>query len=109
MIGIFGDITAPINNVYFNNQKPGAGLFLFISNLFKLVGVIGGLFMILQFIAAGYAYLSANGDAKKIEAAWTKIWQSILGLVIIASAFILAGVVGRLTGINILTPTIYGP
>lgn len=109
MTGFFGDITAPLNNSYFNNNLKGAGLFLFISNLFKLAGLIGGLFMIVQFIQAGYAYISANGDSKKIEAAWAKIWQSILGLVIISSAFILAGVIGRITGINILKPTIYGP
>jgi len=30
-------------------------------------------------------------------------------MVIIASAFIIAGVIGRITGINILNPTIYGP
>ncbi|MFA4827267.1 MAG: hypothetical protein WC596_03420 [Candidatus Shapirobacteria bacterium] len=109
MLGLFGRITPPLNNPYFIDPKPGAGLFLFISNLFKLAGFIGGLYMIFQFITAGYAYISANGDAKKIEAAWTKIWQSILGLVIISSAFIIAGVVGRLTGINILKPIIYGP
>lgn len=109
MFGLFGPITPPLDNPYFTDPKPGAGLFLFISNLFKLAGLIGGLYMILQFIMAGYDYMSANGDAKKIEAAGTKIWQSILGMVIIASAFILAGVVERITGIPILTPKIYGP
>jgi len=106
---LFGRITAPLNNPLFTKSGPGGGLFLFLSSLFKLAGLIGGLYMIVQFITAGYSYMSANGDPKKIEAAWTKIWQSILGLVIISSAFIIAGVVGRITGINILEPTIYGP
>jgi hypothetical protein len=108
MFGLFGPITPPLDNKYFQTVK-GGGLFLFISNLFKLAGLIGGLAMIAQFIFAGYDYISANGDPKKVSVAWTKIWQSILGMVIIASAFILAGVVERITGIPILTPTIYGP
>jgi hypothetical protein len=50
-----------------------------------------------------------EGDPKKFQQAGDTITQSILGLVIVAGAFILAGLVGRLTGINILSPTIYGP
>lgn len=106
---VFGNISAPVqNNPYFSLGQ-GQGLFLFLSNIFKLIGVIGGIYMIVQFIIAGYGYISANGDPKKIEASWTKIWQSMIGLVIIASAFVLAAFVGRITGINILNPTIVGP
>lgn len=105
MFGIFGSITNPTK--YSGNQ--GQGLFDFLSNLFKLAGLIGGIYMVIQFIQAGYGYLSANGDPKKIEQAWAKIWQSVLGLVIIASAFVLAGVVERLTDISILKPHLEGP
>lgn len=106
---VFGKIAPPVNNKYFTAGTSGEGLFLFLSNIFKLVGVIGGIYMIVQFIVAGYMYMNAGGDPKKTEAAWTKIWQSILGLVIISSAFVLAAVVERLTGIKILNPTISGP
>jgi hypothetical protein len=109
MSSLFGNITAPLNNQYFTAGTGGEGLFLFISNLFKLAAVVGGLYLIVQLILAGFQYISANGDIKKTEMAWNQIWQSLLGLVIIAGAFILAGIIGRLTGINILTPTIYGP
>ncbi len=87
----------------------GQGLFTFLSNIFKLIGVAGGIYMIIQIIMAGFDYINASGDPKKTEAAWAKIWQSILGLVIISSAFIIAGVVGRFTGIDILNPKITGP
>jgi hypothetical protein len=98
-----------------NNPNPqyggaaGEGLFKFMSNLFKLAGTIGGLFLVFQLVTAGFGYLTAEGDAKKTAMAWAKIWQSLLGLIIIASAFILAGVAERLTGIKILNPVIYGP
>ena len=108
MIQIFGSIKAPVNNQYFTATK-GEGLFLFISNLFKFAGVIAGIYMVVQLITAGYLYMSTEGDPKKATQAWTKIWQSVLGIVIIASAFIIAGLVERFTGIKILNPEIYGP
>jgi len=104
--GQMGTVEPPVaGNPYFAE----GGLFLFIGNIFKLAGTIGGLFFIIQIIMAGYEYITAGADSKKIDAAWAKIWQSILGVIIIASAFTLAGVIERLTGISILTPKLYGP
>jgi len=37
------------------------------------------------------------------------IWQSLLGLLVVASAFTLAAVVGKFLNLNILEPEIYGP
>ena len=87
----------------------GQGLFLFLGNVLKLAGTIAGIYMVVQLIMAGYLYISANGDEKKTVTAWNQIWQSILGMVIIASAFVIASIVERLTGIKIISPIIYGP
>ncbi|HEX8923408.1 MAG TPA: hypothetical protein VF828_01600 [Patescibacteria group bacterium] len=105
---MFGQIAPPLNNQYFANAN-GGGFFILLSNLFNLAAVIGGIFLIFQIIMAGYGYITAEGDAKKTAAAWNKIWQSILGIVIIASAFLIAGVVERFTGVKILNPCLYGP
>lgn len=105
MLQILGPITNPTKYVSTN----GEGLFLFISNIFKLAGVIAGIVLIFRLISAGYLYLSAMGDPKKFQAAGDTITQSFLGLVVVAAAFILAGLVARFTGIDILNPTIYGP
>lgn len=105
MLGIFGTIENPTN--YTSNN--GSGLFTLLSNILKLAGVIAGLFFIVQIIMAGYLYISANGDPKKTEAAWAQIYQSAIGLAIVASAFVLASVIGKVFGIDILNPVIYGP
>lgn len=103
--GVFGDITNPTK--YTGTQ--GEGLFAFMSNVFKFAGIIAGIYFVFQIITAGFTYLNAAGDAKKIEAASSTIWQSIIGMVIVASAFVIAGLVEKFTGINIINPTIYGP
>ncbi len=105
MLGILGNIGNP--TTYTGNA--GEGFFLFLSNIFKLAGVIAGIVLIVRLISAGYLYLSAQGDPKKFQQASDMVTQSILGLVIVAGAFIIAGLVGRLTGIDILNPIIYGP
>jgi hypothetical protein len=108
MLGIFGTISNPTK--YGTNTDNGNGLFLLLNNLFKLVGVIAGVFFVVQIILAGFGYLSASGDPKKTEAAFATIWQSLIGLAIVSVSFVLASFIGKILGIdNILTPTIYGP
>lgn len=104
MLQIFGTIQNP--TVFADGPQ---GFFNFLSTIFKLAGTIAGIYFIIQIIIAGYTYLSANGDEKKTTQAWTTIWQSLIGITIVASAFILANVIGKLVGINIINPTIYGP
>ena len=107
---ILGNIEAPIaDNPYFKAEN-GDGLFILLNNVFKLAGAIAGIFFVVQIILAGYGFLSASGDPKKAEAAFTKIWQSLIGLLIVSGAFVLASFIGKILGLNdILNPTISGP
>lgn len=102
-------IFGTINNPTAYSSSNGQGLFTLLSNLFKLAAAAGAIFVVFQIISAGFMYISAAGDPKKFEAAWNKIWQAMLGLIIIAVAFTIAAVIGKITGIDPLNPKIYGP
>jgi Type IV secretion system pilin len=107
MSNFFGDIQNP---TAYTTGDQGQGLFTLISNILRLAGVVAGIFFVIQVILAGYAFISASGDPKKAEVALAKIWQSVIGLLIVSSAFVLAALLGRILGIDdILTPVIYGP
>jgi len=107
MMSIFGEIKAPQGVDNFAAKSGGEGIFYFINNIFRIAAVIAGIYLVVQIILAGYGYLTANGDPKKISASWEKIWQSILGLAIIVAAFAIAGLIGKLLGFdNILSPTL---
>lgn len=67
-----------------------------IQTLFTMLIAFGGVYSIINFILAGYAFLSAGSDPKKVEAAWGKIWQTFLGLTFIAGAFLLGAILGKL-------------
>lgn len=108
MAGIFGNVTPPaaVQNLESAGGGGGNGIFVLLSTIFKLAGTIAGIFFIIKIIMAGFTYLNSSGDEKKTAQAIATIWQSVIGFAIVASAFVLAGVIGNLFGIDILNPTI---
>lgn len=81
-----------------NQFKGGkvAGIPVLLSIIFRTLIVLAAIFTVFNLIFAGYDFISAGSDPKKIQDAWSRIWQSLLGLTIAAGAFVLAAVVGRL-------------
>lgn len=95
MLGIFGDIAKPIDYTGYNDI-PGKGLQEFGSAIIMLITSISGLIVLFNFIAAGYIYLSHPGEPGKLLEAGNKMLYSLIGLAVIAAAFILAGAIGFL-------------
>ncbi len=118
MLDIFGTIRNPLEIInperHYGGitQAEGRGLIDFLNNVVRLLIVVGGLFAFFNLIIAGYGFLSAGDDPKKMAAAWARIWQSLMGLLFIVGAFVLAGIFGYLLfgdARAILYPKIYGP
>lgn len=92
--------------------EEGGGLILFLNNVLRLMIGVAGIYAFLNLVIAGYGFMTAGGDPKGISNAWAKIWQSLLGLLIIVGSFVLAGIFGYLLfgdATAILKPKIYGP
>jgi len=109
---IVGNITNPLPDVYKSVTGTPGGLVLFFSNVLRLVFLAAGVYALINFIIAGYQYMNSAGDSKILLAAWNRIWQSLLGLVIIVGSFALAALFGYLIFGDagyILNPKIYGP
>ena len=95
-VDIFGTINKPISTKYGSIGTPDLGLVSFVNNLLGLVTTIAGIFVIVNFIIAGYQYLSSNGEAQKILAAGNKILQSAIGIGLVAIAYVIAAIVGKI-------------
>lgn len=94
MKDIFGTIPLPSPLARFGDVSPGLGIFL---NLILKVLVIGAsLYALFNLVLSGYSFMSASDDPKKMEQAWGKIWQTIVGLAFAAGAFVLAGIFGKI-------------
>ncbi len=88
------------------------GLILFLTNILRLVFVVAGIYAFINFILAGFQYMGAGGDTKALTAAWNRIWNSLLGLILVVGSFALAALFSQLIFGRpdfILNPTLYGP
>lgn len=91
----FGQVKPPPGVSTFSEGKL-AGLPTFINRILITLIIGAGIFTVFNLVIAGYAFLSAGDDPKKVAGAWQKIWQSILGLTFAAGAFVLAAIFGKL-------------
>lgn len=116
-LDIIGKVTPPPGVSKWIQREAGTGgavpgLVSFLNALLKLVIIVAGLYALLNLILAGYGFMSAGGDPKGVQNAWAKIWQSLVGLLIVASAFVLIAIFGWLLFGDpwaIIVPKIYGP
>lgn len=107
----FGNIKTPPGVDQYGTLT-GGGLVNLLNNVLKLMIVVAGIYTLLQLILAGYQFISSGGDSKAVGEAWAKIWQALVGLLIVAGAFTLAALFGWLIfgdPTAILKPKIYTP
>lgn len=107
----FGGVAPPPGVSEFSGGSL-SGLSSFISVIIKTLIVGAGVYAVFNIISAGYTFLSAGGDPKKIADAWGKITQSLLGLTFAAGALVIAAIVGRLLFGNanaLLQLQVFGP
>lgn len=108
---IFGQVNPPQGVAQYGTFT-GGGLAGFVINIIRLILVGAGLFTVFNLATAGYAFMSAGGDARKIADAWAKIWQSMLGLIFTAGSFVLGAVISKLVFddyTTIFKLNVYGP
>ncbi len=114
MLQIFGSIDNPFSafNSPYGEVQSENGLLFFISNIIRLVTIIAGLFAFINIIVSGFQYIGSQGNPKNTAAAWSRIFMSLMGLIILASAITIISIVSYVffgEWNAILKPTIYGP
>lgn len=71
-----------------------------ISVVFGILSVVAFIYFTIQTIFAGYAFISSQGDTKKLEEARHKLTNGILGLTIIVVAVGLGSLLAAIFGIE---------
>ena len=106
----FGQITPPQALSQYGTD-PAQAIGKLIQIIIWLLIIGGGIYALFNLVLAGYAFMSAGDDSKKVGAAWAQIYQTIIGLAFTAGAFVLAALFGQLIFGKwdfILNPTIPG-
>src|SRR3989344_8517011 len=107
---IFGNIVPPQNVAAYSADT--AGLIRLLSNVLKISVVAAGVFGLINLVTSGIQWAGAAGNPEIIKQASSRIWMSLLGLIIVAGAFVLAGVIGLLffgSATAIINPVVFGP
>lgn len=95
--GPLGCITPPSfisPGVTTGGQLPG--IIFMINTILRLIFIAAGIWALFNLILAGFQFMTGGGDPKEVSKAWTKIWQTMLGLLIIVASFLIAAILGML-------------
>ncbi|MFA5024741.1 MAG: hypothetical protein WC523_07385 [Patescibacteria group bacterium] len=83
-------------------DNPSTLLTEIISKILGILTIFAGIWFLFQAIMAGYSYLSAGGDKARIENAWRKLTNALIGLAIVVAAYGLIALLGTFLGVKFL-------
>jgi len=104
------NLLSPIFAVDYNLSGPGiqptgpsdatAKLETIISQVIGVLTIVAVIYFAIQVILAGYAYITSEGDEKKMESARKRLTEGVLGLIIVVIAVGLSALLANLAGIS---------
>lgn len=106
---IFGTIDLPPGTPTNANAQPQDALVSVLNVALNLTMIIAGFVTLINFIRAGYTYLTAGADAKKLDEAKNIITWSAVGLLIVVMTPLAAAIIGYIVfkdPMAIIKPTI---
>lgn len=97
---VIGRVDPPMSVRIFNNQAGGSeatvgvGILVFFNRIVLLVTIVAGIFVMFNFIRAGWMFLLAGDNTKATGEVKDLLTYSVIGLVIIAVTYTIAGLIG---------------
>jgi hypothetical protein len=79
-----------------DSEGNNIGIIIFISNLIRLFAIVAGIWAMFNLIMGGYTFITSMSDAGAMAKVQNSITMTIIGLAIIAGAYIIAAVIGAL-------------
>lgn len=71
------------------------------QNLVNAIIALSGIALFIMLIVSGYNFLFSGGDQKKLEKARATITHAIIGLVVIACAYLILVIINVFTGVDV--------
>lgn len=72
------------------------GIVNFISKLLQILTIICGVWFMINIIYAGVLFITSSGDAAVFGKFKDSLYYSIIGLVVLAAAYLIAGLIGTI-------------
>jgi hypothetical protein len=112
---VIGRVPVPPGTESFNQAGSTAGapnnfaLIFFISQVIQVIVVVAGVWVVFNVVWAGFLYLTQSGKSSAAEKVRNLLFMSVLGLLLIVTAYTMAGLVGLLVfgdASYIISPTL---
>lgn len=91
----FGTVTLPAGLSKYGSE-PGPAIGKLVQFSLRALVVGAAVYALFNLVLAGYSFMSAGDDSKKVSGAWSQISQTLIGLAFSAGAFVLAAIFGQL-------------
>jgi len=66
-----------------------------------MVAVAAGILLFAYLLFGGFKYITAGGDEKAVDSAKRMLTNAVVGMIIIAFAYFIVGIIGKVLGIEI--------
>lgn len=80
----------------------GTSIGKIISDILPYIFTITGILLLIYLLAGGFQLMFAAGDPKKVQGAWGKITNAVIGFVIIFIAYWVTQLIGKVFDISII-------
>lgn len=101
---IFGPIGKFINEMGDDVGKPIGMINKGVGIAIGIITTVAFLYFMFLIFTAGFSWLTAGGDQKRVESASKQIYNAVIGLIIVVSATSIISLIGKILGINVLNP-----
>ncbi len=99
---IGGEGLGPFGNIPLDATTALVAITKVISSIVGVMTIAAGIWFLLQLLLAGINWISAEGDAKKLQQAQQRITSAFLGLLIVITGIVLVSLASKFLGYDLL-------
>lgn len=99
---IGGEGLGPFANVNLDATGALTAITKVVSNIIGVMTIAAGIWFLFQLLIAGINWISAEGDAKKLQQAHQRITSALLGLLIVVAGMIILAMASKFLGYDLL-------
>ncbi len=99
-----GTITPPNNIPKVTGNDPSSFVANLVHNGLSLLLIVSFVIALIWIILNGLRFILAQGDEKTVASAWTQIYWTLIGMLIIMGSFAIIKMVETFFGVSVLNP-----
>jgi hypothetical protein len=100
---IFGTVKPPAPVAAIPGATGAAQLSSFLTTIIQLIYVAAALAFLFMIVIGAFQWIISGGDKEKVANAQKRITHAIIGIVLLALAFVVIGIIGKITGFQFFT------